>query len=151
MCDKLSPPRRVDRFAWNFGGIHNSTRAIAWGTFQLPVGSPNRKWAFLPVKPILFRHHFFPRVNINTSRVDWVTFQYRLNRKYRLKTRILTFFIKSTIISAPNKSRWIETLFKSCESISVTSCTGSIGEKPEVRVFYREIHCKKASNITLTY
>ena len=39
MCDKLSPPRRVDRFERNFGGIYNSTRAIAWGSFPLPVGT----------------------------------------------------------------------------------------------------------------
>ena len=44
MCDKLSPPRRVDRFERNFGGIYNSTRAIAWGSFPLPVGTSDRKY-----------------------------------------------------------------------------------------------------------
>ena len=39
MCHKPSSPRRVNRFAWNFGGIYNSTRTIAWGTFLLPVGT----------------------------------------------------------------------------------------------------------------
>ena len=39
MCHKLSSPRRVGRFAWNFGGIYNSTRAIARGTFALLVGT----------------------------------------------------------------------------------------------------------------
>ena len=47
MCDAATPPRRVDRFAWNFGGIYNSTRAIAWGTFPLPVGtSKPEMWLF---------------------------------------------------------------------------------------------------------
>ena len=39
MCAKLSPPRRVYRLSWNFVGIYNSTWAIVWGTFQLPVGT----------------------------------------------------------------------------------------------------------------
>ena len=47
MCHKLSPPRRVDRFAWNCGGIYNSTRAIAWGNFPLPVGTSEPEiWLF---------------------------------------------------------------------------------------------------------
>ena len=39
MCVNRSPPRRVNRFAWNFGDVYSSTRAIAWGTFSLPVGT----------------------------------------------------------------------------------------------------------------
>ena len=33
MCANRSPPRPLNRFTWNF----SSTRAIAWGTFRLPV------------------------------------------------------------------------------------------------------------------
>ena len=40
---KLTPPRQLDRFAWNFGFVYNSTRAIAWCIFHFRSQSQNRK------------------------------------------------------------------------------------------------------------
>ena len=78
-----SPPRHVNRFEWNYGGVYSSTRAIAWGTFPLPVGTLKPEVGYFAMKPTIFRYKILPWVMKKWFRVDWVTFQYRWNRKHR--------------------------------------------------------------------
>ena len=85
MCDKLSSPRRVDRFAWNFGGIYNWTRAIALGTFPLPIGTRkpeigcfsktgSRKYAWWKENTILNCHILFFYILIREGARDFWKF-----------------------------------------------------------------------------
>ena len=92
MCVNRSPPRRVDRFAWNFGNIYSSTRAIAWGTFRLPVGTSKPEVGYFAMKPTIFRYQILPWVIKKWFRVDWVTFRYSWNRKYWWKPEVFVNF-----------------------------------------------------------
>ena len=100
MCAKLSPPRRVYRLSWNFVGIYNSTWAIVWGTFQLPVGTSNRKLAVMEVLSSFFDSSnleatktIFVRVCLYTRAWEAKIFKslWRLPwSKYRKRRKVLT-------------------------------------------------------------
>ena len=95
MCHKLSPSRRLDRFAWNFGNIYSSTRAIAWGTFLFPVWTPKPEIGFFAVKPTIFRHQILPWVIKKWFRPFWFYFEDWLVSKFFPK---IDFFAKNTYL-----------------------------------------------------
>ena len=76
-----SLPRHVIWFEWNYGGVYSSTRAIALGTFPLPVGTLKPEVDYFAIKPTIFWYQILLWVIKKWFRVDWVTFQYRWNRK----------------------------------------------------------------------
>ena len=90
-------------FAWNFGGVYSSTRAIAWGIFPLPVRSSKPEVGYFAMKPTIFLYQIFPWVIKKWVRVDWITFRYRWNRKYWWKPEV---FIKFNL--------WLQGLLLRC-------------------------------------
>ena len=81
-------------------GIYNSTRAIVWGTFQLPVGTSNRKLAVMEVLSSFFDSSnleatktIFVRVCLYTRAWEAKIFKslWRLPwSKYRKRRKVLT-------------------------------------------------------------
>ena len=95
MCTEISPPGEpISMKVMGHGRFDRLSRAVAWATFSLPVGTSKAEVGLFATKPFILLHQFFLRIYQNPLRVVWVTFRYKWSWRYRTCSAYVTSYIE---------------------------------------------------------